>query len=165
MEWKIARGQGKCMVCQGELEEDAVYYSALIEKGEGFERRDYCPTCWANRSGEVFSFWQTRVTRNGPRTRPIADKEVLLDFFSRLESDESPERRKIRYLLALILMRKKVLKFENIEKGAGPFSGLDFLVLRESGTDRRHKVLDPGLSQKELEPVKEQLNQILFQEA
>lgn len=160
-EWKIARGQGKCMSCEKLLKEDDIFFSALLESGDQFTRKDFCPECWESQKEPVFSFWKTRVAKKGAQVRPMVDNEVLLDFFRRLEPESEPAKVNFRYLLGLILMRKKVLKFEDIARE----SGQEFLVLRQTGDQARHRVLDPKLPEEELEKLKDNLHQVLYLEA
>jgi hypothetical protein len=161
MEWKISRGQGKCLSCDKNFAEDEPYYATLMEENDEFVRKDYCPACWQAMPKEVFSFWMTRLPRKGADARPVVDNEVLLDFFVRLENQESPAKLNLRYLLALLLMRKKILKFEDILRE----DDREYLVLRQTGENLRHRVLDPKLSLQELNRLRDDLSQVLYLEA
>ena len=158
MDWNIAKSQRVCG-CGHELEENDTYFAALYEEGEDFVRRDYCAECWekARADGGFFSFWRTTVPPREQKRRLFADDEVLLDFFLRLENDEEEQRRHFFYLLSLILMRKKLLKFEDIERDGED----EYLCLRFRREDRTVRVLNPRLSEEQVEAVKEQLSQIL----
>jgi hypothetical protein len=158
MDWKIARGQRVC-ACGRELAENETYYAALYEQGEDFVRRDFCPDCWekARTEGGHFSFWKTLVPPKEQKRRLFADDEVLLDFFTRLEGEQEEQKRRFFYLLALILMRKKLLKFEDIQRDGDQ----EFLCLRLPREDRTFRVLNPRLSEEQIEAIKEQLSQIL----
>jgi hypothetical protein len=159
MDWNIAKPQRLCSTCERELAENETYYAALYEEGEEFLRRDYCEACWpeAEAQGGFFSRWRTTIPPKEQKRRLFADDEVLVDFFLRLEHDEETERRHFFYLLALVLMRKKILKFEDIDRDGEH----EHLVLRYPAEDRVVRVRDPKLSEEEIEGVKEQLSQIL----
>ena len=158
MDWNIARGQRVC-ACGRELTENETYCAALYEQGEQFLRRDYCPPCWerARAEGGHFSFWRTAVPPKEQKRRLFADDEVLLDFFFRLEHAEEEQKQHFFYLLGLILMRKKVLKFEDIQRA----DDREFLCLRYPREDRVFRVLDPKLTPEQTDALKEQLSQIL----
>jgi len=158
MDWNVAKGQRVC-ACGRELEENEAYYAALTEQGEEFLRRDYCAACWekARAEGGFFSFWKASVPPKEHKRRLFADDEVLLDFFFRLEGAQEEQRRHFFYLLALILMRKKILKFEDIERD----DEREVLCLRYPREDRLFRVVDPKLSEEQIEAVKEQLSEIL----
>ena len=160
MDWNIAKPQRRCSACERDLGENETYFAALHDDGAEFVRRDYCEACWqkASADGGFFSFWRTAVPPKEQKRRLFADDEVLIDFFTRLEGDADEQRRHFFYLLALILMRKKVLKFEDIERDD---DGREFLCLRLPRDDRAFRVPDPKLTEEQIEGVKEQLSQIL----
>ncbi len=157
-EWNIAKSQRRC-VCGREFEENETYFAALYEEGGDFVRRDYCLECWpgARERGGFFSFWKTTAAPKDQRRKLFADDQVLLDFFLRLENAQEEQHRHFFYILALILMRKKVLKFEDIERQEGRES----LVLRYPPEDRTFRVEDPRLGEDQIEALKDQLSEIL----
>jgi len=158
MEWNLAKGRRAC-ACGRELAENETYYAALYEQGEEFVRKDYCLPCWekAHAAGGIFSFWKTAVPPKEQKRRLFADDEVLLDFFFRLESAEEEQKRHFFYLLGLILMRKKILKFEDIERREDQ----EFLCLRLPREDRVFRVPNPKLTEEQIEALKGQLSEIL----
>ena len=159
MDWDIAKSQRACSTCGRALEENEAYCAALYEEGEAFVRRDYCEACWpqAREAGGHFSRWRTAVPPKEQKRRLFADDEVLVDFFMRLEHDEDEQRRQFHYLLALILMRKRILKFEDTDRDGED----EVLCLRYPPEDRVFRVRDPKLTEEQAEAVKEQLSQVL----
>jgi len=157
-EWNIARSQRRC-VCGREFEENETYYAALYEEGDQFVRRDHCLECWpaARERGGFFSFWKTTAAPREQKRKLFADDQVLLDFFLRLENAQEEQHRQFFYILALILMRKKVLKFEDIERD----EDRETLVLRYPPEDRTFRVVDPKLTEEQIEALKDQLSEIL----
>jgi len=158
VEWNVAKPQRVCP-CGRELAENETYYAALYEHGEDFVRRDYCLPCWekAQAEGGMFSFWKTVVPVKEHKRRLFADDEVLLDFFFRLENAEEEQKRHFFYLLGLILMRKKLLKFDDIQRA----DGQEFLLLRYTREDRVVRVPNPKLTEEQIDALKGQLSEIL----
>jgi len=106
----------------------------------------------------AYSFWKTEIPRPDQPRKVFVDDHVLLDFFRRLAAEEDqPTKRNFRYILALILMRKKILKFKDVERA----DNREYLVLRRSRTHEEHRVLNPQLTEPELDQVKQELAQIL----
>ncbi len=68
------------------------------------------------------------------------------------------ERDQLRFFLSLLLVRKKALKFKSsIDRG-----GQEFLLLVDRETPPRvHEVLNPGLSEGQLEGLKDRLGELL----
>jgi len=162
LDWNIAKSEHRCTTCDKEFGEGEAYHSALYDTGAEFERRDFCVDCWAAPDAtcrdEAFSFWKTVVpTQDQPR-KVFVDDAVIFDFFQRLAAEESqPVKRNFRYILGLMLMRKKKLKFKDVVRE----NGHEYLVLRRSRTKEEHRVLDPKLSEEELLQVRAELTQIL----
>jgi hypothetical protein len=76
---------------------------------------------------------------------------------TRRRLSDQDERRHFRYLLALILTRKKILRFQTIRREGGN----EFWVLRYPKEDLTFHVLNPKLTPEELEKTKAELNEIL----
>ena len=156
-EWEIARSQERCTVCGsvfGELEE---YYSALVEKPDGFERRDFCAKCWQGGSDEMFSFWKTQVPAREVKPKRFVDDEVLIDFFERLAGTTEEVKVNFRYILALVLMRKKLLRFEGTRRD----ESAEYLKVKLRGQNDIQEVYNPDLTQERIEQVTEEIGRIL----
>ena len=88
--------------------------------------------------------------------QPI-DTSVIREFFERLAGEEDPTKQNFRYILALLLLRKKVLKFATVDRDGER----ETLVLRGSTTGEEHRVLNPGLSEEQLAAVQVEVDRIL----
>jgi hypothetical protein len=65
-----------------------------------------------------------------------------------------------RFMLALVLMRKRLVVFEESRKE----EGRDIWVVRMKGKEDRLNLLDPHLNEQEMADVSQQLGQILNEE-
>ena len=183
-DWEVAKTQGVCAGCGQSLEPRQEYYAALVEgsgqtaqaeaakeaagqgkeeKPEtsgGFERLDYCEQCWQRESPQAFCFWKTCVPEPAQKKKLLVDDEVLLQFFERL--DQASERVKInfRFVLALILMRKRILKYQQTQLR----DGQEFWIMGQLRQQTKHEVLNPRLDDAQIEEVSEQLSAILRSE-
>jgi len=162
VDWNIAKSERRCARCGRGFSEEEEYYSALYDTGAEFERRDFCTACWeapdTPPSGEPFSFWKAEVPKADQPKKLFVDNNVIFDFFCRLASEEDqPVKRNFRYILGLMLMRKKRLKLKDVLRQ----NGKEYLVLRRSRTKEMHRVLDPKLTEEELLQVRAELTQIL----
>ena len=162
MDWNIQRSNRQCSSCSRQFAEGEFYYSALFDSGEEFAREDFCLECWEGSGAEqsAFSFWKTHVAPRAEQKKLFVDDDVLLDFFLRLSDEESeqPDHKvKFRYILALVLMRKKLLRFVDILREGQQ----EIMLLRYPRADRNFRVIDPGLTEEEADTVKEDLSQVL----
>jgi hypothetical protein len=152
-DYGIQASTRRCAVTGRELQVGERYYSVLIDDGGTLTRKDYSQKAWQGPPEGAFSFWQGRLPAGTAPRRPPIDDDTLLDFFVRLEDDQEPARLSIRYVLALLLVRRKRLRLED--------SGQEVLTLRDARTGTRHRVIDPGLPDDELEAVQDEVFQLL----
>jgi hypothetical protein len=118
-EWKIRRRQGSCSACEREFEDGERHASLLRIEEDELARLDLCAACWRARDGggegDLF-WWFTRHQANKKRTVAL-DLASLERLFLELEGREEQRLREVRYLLCLLLMRKKRLKLERVQRG------------------------------------------------
>jgi hypothetical protein len=155
-EYQIQPNTRHCCATGREMKAGEVCYSVLLEEAGKFVRRDYSPEAWQGPPPGAFSFWQGRISAGAAPRRPPIDDELLLDCFARLESQAEPSRLAFRYVLGLLLLRRKRFKIENTRQEGGQ----EVLVLR-CGKGGRHEVVNPGLTDEEMEAVQEDVFQAL----
>ena len=156
-DWQIARGERKCASCGREFQEEESYCSALYDRKTEFERQDFCTDCWNGETPEMFSFWQTRVPPREAKKKLLVDDDVLLDFFRRLEGATDELKVNFRYILTLILMRRKVLKFTDVKRS----DDTEFLVVELRREKTTFDVLNPQLDEQKIAQVTEEVGTIL----
>lgn len=156
MEYSIDKSQKICSSCELEIGEEEYFYSAVFEDEEVFERRDYCETCWGEPPEGCFSHWRTCNTVKKEEKRRL-DADIVLGFFRELDSKKTENELNFRYVIGLLLMRKRILKFDDIER-----TGMEeFLVLRRPSTKERHRVLVRTLADDEIAALTEEVGRLL----
>lgn len=161
MDWNISKSTRRCSQCNKEFAESEIYFSILLDEPAGLVRQDFCSVCWTASSqprANQLSFWKTEVPRADAPKKMFVDDAVIFDFFKRLEGEEEDAaKRNFRYILALMLMRKKLLKFKDVKRA----DGKEYIILRRSRTEEEHRVLNPSLTDEETEQVRIELSRIL----
>lgn len=166
-EYEISHPGDVCAACSKQLPpgEELI---ATIQPGEEkdgeelFVRRDFCTPCWAARGEQLagpdsLGVWHTRVPQLKEKKKLFVDDEVLASFFQRLEGIEDPARQQFRFVLALILMRKKKLVYDRSEAtDAG-----DVWTVHFKGQDGAYRVVDPKMDEDKITEVSRQLGEIL----
>jgi hypothetical protein len=160
-EWRIAKGSHQCQACAKAFAPAEAYYSVLRQSADTLARQDYCTDCFQHkRPDDVYYFWKTAVPDAGrvERKRPPLDVECVLEFLRKLEGDPASQRVAFRFILALMLTRKKVLVSDGARDGpAGP----RVLRFREKGGGHVHEVVEPQMSSEELAAVSNELGVLL----
>jgi len=157
-EWKIDKPLGHCCGSGKKIEYGEEYFAALVETSEGLRRRDFCADYWQLEKPDVFCYWKTRLPHPGEKKQIFVDDEMLMAFFERLEEEREQEKINFRFVLALILMRKRRLKYESSETWADK----EIWRLRVVGGDRQFvKVVNPHLDEEQIEQLSSQIGQIL----
>ena len=157
-DWEIGRRSAKCSATDRELAEGEAYYAVLLETPEGFERRDYTLDSWQGPPEGAFCHWRGRVPiREKANTPTKVDTALLTQLFLRLEEEESDVKQQFRFMLALLLMRKRLLKMaETVHEDDREYWQL--MLMSDRST---HRVLNPQLSSDEVARLSAQLTAIL----
>lgn len=157
----ISKPTGMCSVCERTFEPGQEYVATVRENGDDFERRDFCSPCRGDENGEdpsVVAVWKARAPQPKEKRKLFVDDDVLLNFFRRLESAQTESKIGFRFVLALVLMRKKLLVYEGAEKLD---DGHEVWTMRYKGGDETCRVIDPHMDEEKIAEVSEHLNQIL----
>jgi hypothetical protein len=156
MEYQIQPNTRRCVVTGRELQPGERYYAALIEEGPQFVRRDYSAEAWQGPPAGAFSFWAGRVPPQEEKARPQFDDDLLEECFQRLEGQTDPGRINFRYVVALLLVRRRRFKLEAGEGEAGTT-----MTVKCVRTGERHLVTNPQLSEEEMLQVQDEVFQVL----
>ena len=157
-EWEINKPLGQCYGTGRKIEYGEEYFGALVETGEGLQRRDFCADYWEKEKPNVFCYWKTRLPHPNQKKQIFVDDEMLMAFFERLDKETEQEKINFRFVLTLVLMRKRRLKYDSsrIEDER------EIWRLRIVGSDKQFvEVINPHLDDEQIEQLSSQLSQIL----
>lgn len=157
IDYQIQPSTRRCSLSGRELQPGERYYSVLLEEGGKFLRKDYSVEAWQGPPEGAFSFWMGRLAPpQGKRRQPI-DDEMLMECFQRLEGQLEDSRVRFRYVVALLLLRRRRLKIEETRREGAQ----EMLILRCTRTGVRHMVVNPDLTDEELAAVQDDVFQAL----
>jgi len=158
VEWKIRRRHQQCSRCESTFVDGTRFVSLLgIDEEEDLLREDLCLRCWegADQDGLVF-FWLTRYQENRKKSLQL-DLESLERLFLELEGREQEKLRELRYLISLLLMRKRKLKLVRVARGGGK----ERLVLRRPRRSEELEVFVYDFTAEKLEEMRVRLQEVL----
>ncbi|MBQ9127406.1 MAG: hypothetical protein IJY15_06560 [Thermoguttaceae bacterium] len=98
-------------------------FSCLYEENGEIRRRDLCADAFAStrRPENAIAWWSSRLARDGEKKVKLAPDDAALDLFESLA--DRPDEAALRYVLALLLTRRRILRFEREEIDFGPDLG------------------------------------------
>lgn len=156
-DYQIEANSRRCTLTGRELQPGEKVYSVLMEESGKLQRRDYSREVWQGPPQGAFGFWVGRIPAGDEKARPRIDDELLMECFQRLEGDAHPDRLRFRYIIALLLMRRKRLKFEEAQNEGED----EVLVLRCIRSREQYRVINPRLSEEEMAAVQEEVFKVL----
>jgi len=156
-DWEIKKTLGQCSGTDREFAIDEEYFAALVETETGFERRDFSADYWNEHKPQVYCFWKTKMPNPEQKKKIFVNDEILMAFFERLAQETDVEKINFRFVLTLILMRKRRLKYD----GCRNEDGREIWTLRVTGQDRMVEAVNPHLTEDQIESLSAQMGQIL----
>ena len=112
IDYKIGRCTRRCAVSDRVLAYGEGFVSVLVDEGREVRRIDIAPECWTEAPENAIGWWKAQLVDPG-REKPLAPNEVLLQLLEKWRT--SAGHKAIRYLLALLLVRRKVLRHDSAE--------------------------------------------------
>jgi hypothetical protein len=156
--YAVSRAQGKCQQCGREISPGEKLMAALRETPAALERLDICPDCWGkfDHNG-LLGFWQTTMPQPTSKKPLFVDDQVLCELFERLADTTEPAKLNFRFVLGLILMRKRYIVYESTRTQ----DGQEIWSVRFKGREDKLDLLNPRLSEQQVGEVSSQLGEIL----
>lgn len=156
-QWQVDPSQGRCAHTGREFVEGDEFYTVLFEDGDSFRRVDYAIDAWTEPPKGSFCYFRSRVPAREKKKQLLVDNDMLTNFFLRLADESEPIRVHFRFVLALILLRKRVLRYESTESRDGAEQWQMTLIADKS----THEVVNPRLTDEQIENVSRELGAIL----
>lgn len=156
-EWHISKPLGKCFGSDAEIQQGQEYYGALIETDDGFERRDYSVEYWQQNQPSVYCYWKSVLPDSQQKRKIFIDDDMLLAFFERLADENDQEKIDFRFVLMLVLMRKRKLKYQGTKRQ----DDREIWELKNMRDKEIVSVINPHLDEERIEQLREQMGQIM----
>jgi hypothetical protein len=156
-DYQIQPNTRHCVVSGRELRPGEKFYSVLLQDGGKFVRHDYAAQAWHGPPDGAFSFWCGCVPAADQNRKLRIDDDLLADCFQRLEGHDEPAQVNFRYVVALLLMRRKRFKFEE----ARVEDDREVLRMRCSRTGAPYDVVNPRLTEDQMIAVQDEVFKVL----
>lgn len=172
--YESARPTRVCAATARPFEAGERYVATLAESPESEElvRFDFASHAWAAGARppaphRLIAVWRTTASGQQRGISGLLGEEELLQLFEGMEPAEEGRAAVFRYLLALLLMRKRVLRIVDQRVGE---HGRPVLQLARRGGPKAvepeiHEVVDPGMDEAAVATGIEELGAVIAGEA
>jgi hypothetical protein len=156
MDFKIHRSAHRCAKTDRQIKPGELFCSALVVEGAEVVRYDFAEEAWEGPPDGALGWWKSRVPARENRRAHWAPNDVMLDLFDRWAED--PEKQDIRYVLTLLLVRRRVLRLEETQQDE---EGQESLVIYCPRREATYTVPSVDPSEPRIEEIQENLTQLL----
>jgi hypothetical protein len=163
-EWNIQSRSSACQACQKPFADKEAFHTLLYDEKSGYLRFDVCEACWqsqysqgsGHRKGFV-SQWQSVFQMPPPPAPEAIRAENAETLLKKLVEGNEEQYVAARYILAVMLERKRVLKVKDQLKQEGG----RFFIYEHTGNGDIYTIRDPLLQLHQLEAVQRDVSQLL----
>ena len=158
-DWNIKSRSEACDATGRPFTEGEIFHTALFRDGDGFRRTDLSEEGWNARAADpaaepVFSSWRSKFEPPAPPAPEALRRDDAEGMLRQLVESSDPAHLNTRYLLAVMLERKRILRPQpSPEKGT--------LVYEHAATGEIFIIADPKLSLSDLVSVQEEVSALL----
>lgn len=160
--WHIRSRAHACAVTERPFEDGETFHTAIYFDPDlnEYARRDICAEAWPQEREQrkPIASWKTVYVRVEPDTKPeIAPKESALELLQRFIEEGDPKTENARYILALMLERKRQI----VQTAEKEVDGNKMLFYENKKTGEIFIVRDPDLLLDEVVQIQEEVATIL----
>jgi len=156
LDYEIQRCSRRCSATDRELRDGETCYSVLLAEGGQVVRRDFSAEAWPAPPENALGWWKSTVVDPNAGRPHWAPNDVMLSYFERLSEDPTAED--ARYVLALLLVRRRVLRVEGREQD---LAGKDTLVLYCGRNESQYRVTELLPAPERAAAIQQQLADLL----
>jgi hypothetical protein len=160
--WSIRSRATQCALSERPFTEGEVFHTAIYFDPEtsGYLRRDVAIDVWPQEISErkPIAYWRTTYSPNIVEPKPeVASKEGAMALLQRFIEEDEPTTENARYILALMLERKRILS----PTATKEVDGNKMLFYENKKTGEVFIVRDPDLRLDELAQLQDEVAMLL----
>lgn len=160
LEFEVQRCTRRCAKTERELAPGETFYSVLTTEGADVVRSDVCEAAWEGPPEDALGWWKSQMPTPQSNKVHWAPNDVMLHYFELLEGQQ--EKADVRYVLALLMLRRRVIRWEESEEEEG--SG-DTMVLFCPRNEKEYKVAVTTPTSERIAAIQDELAKLLFADA
>lgn len=157
MDYDIQRFTRHCAATGRELGPGEEFYSVLVAEGSQTKRMDFSAGSWQGPPSGALGWWKSQVPGQNARRAGWAPNDVMLGYFEDLA--EKPHEQDKRYVLALLLVRRRVMRHEDTETDD---AGREVMVLYCPRREATYRVPAAAPDAARTQQIQEELARLLL---
>jgi hypothetical protein len=157
VDYQVHRCTRHCAVSGREIQPGETFYSTLVVRGADVVRQDYAADAWSGPPEGVLGWWQSTLPTSDAKRVRWAPNDVMLDLVE--EWSGVPERADMCYVLALLLVRRRVVRLEDTEHDE---AGHEVTVLYCPRRETTYRVPTTIPSDERVAAIQQELAELLF---
>lgn len=156
IDFEIQRCSRRCAATEREFVAGEQCYSVLVPEGGAVVRKDFSSSAWQGPPVNSLGWWKTTIVDTHAGRISWAPNDVMLNYFERLLEDPTAED--ARYVLGLLLVRRRVLRVEGHEKDA---QGREVIVLHCGRNEAQYRIAEVMPTPERAVAIQQQLSELL----
>ena len=160
MDFEIQRCSRRCAVTGRDLKPGETFYSVLCSRGADVVRSDYAEESWKGPPDESLGWWKSQMPDANARKIHWAPNDVMLHYFEQL--DEHEDRQDVRYVLALLMLRRRIVRLEERQHDD---RGRELMILYCPRNETEYQVTAVDPSPQRISVIQQELARLLFADA
>jgi hypothetical protein len=164
-DYNISKTRGQCSQCEVLLPPGTEFTATVSEGDDALIRNDYCDKCTESLDEEttaaVLCKWRTIAPHPEEKKKLLVNDDLLVNLFERLAETTEPSKINFRYVLALVLMRKKILIYDRMGKDDEGREVWSMHFKGSGDSPQEQLVIDPKLTEDQIAEVSDSLGEIM----
>jgi len=158
-EWEIKGRSHVCTATGHSFTDGEYFYTLLFLERGGFRREDLCEEAWKQRDPKKkpYSFWRNKFEIPPPPAPGPLGKQNAEALLRKYMGDPGQEHANVRFILAVMLERKRILKPVEVKMEEGKRIHLYL----HTKTGEVFLIPDPGLHLDQIEAVQTEVAGLL----
>ena len=153
MEYQIRPAGRSCALSGRAFRAGEWCWSVLVEKSGEVVRQDICEESWTGAPAGAIGYWRCLAGGVAEPTRPKLTADSLFQSFLQLYESPNRVQQQYRYILALLLLRKRRLILEEVVE----VDDRPTMRLSGSGGEGPFEIPEEELTEAEVERLQQQL--------
>ncbi len=157
LDFQVQRFTRRCCETERQFEPGDTVYSVLLAQGGDVIRKDYSQQAWSGPPEGSIGWWKSQVPDAHAAKMHWAPNDVILHYFEQLE--DCAEKADMRYVLALLMIRRRIVRLEDTETDDGQG---EVFVLYCPRNEREYRVKVVVPPEPRIGEIQNELAELLF---